>query len=192
MCDLFGQPGRGFTPGTGSGFEAPMFEESSPLPPLTPPAGRPVVITSPAPTSPPAEVTPVADVDVEVVEVKFVDAGDGETTGPLYRVSVANNSKANLTQEFNVGILVSTARKMTKDSPRAFVRVKGMKAGEVQSVDVRMPVEALKMGTNADGKDVPFTWLVAVADTHEELNERNGENNLLQLQRDEIAAVEKK
>jgi hypothetical protein len=192
LCEVVGSVGRGFTPATDGGYAAPVFEESSPLPPLTQPGGGSIVTPSLTSPAAPTDVASTIEVDVELVEVKFVDAGDGETNGPLYRVWVANNSKVDVTDEFNVGILVSASRKLSKESPRTMVRVKGLKGGEVRAVDVRLPVEALKMGTNADGKDVPFTWLVAVADSHEELKERNVDNNLLQLQRDEIALVEKK
>ena len=191
-CDVFGKCGRGFTVVFGGGYAPPVFEELPPLPPLTPPAS--VTPATPSLVSPPADAEPAPaaivaaapEQDVEVLEVKFVDAGDGEKTGPLYRVFVTNNTKADLADEFNVGIVVSTTKKMSENSPRAFVRLKGLKAGEVQGVDVRLPKDSLTMGTDADGKKMPFSWLVAVADTHEELKEKNGDNNLVQLQRNEI------
>jgi hypothetical protein len=65
-----------------------------------------------------------------------------------------------------------------------------MKAGEVVSLDIRLPVEALNMGINSEKQPVPFSWLIAVVDSREELQETKVDNNFAILARLDIPVVE--
>ena len=89
-------------------------------------------------------------------------------------------------QPFNVALAASIGRQATAESAFATQRVNGLEAGQVLTVDLRLPVQAYNMGLNADGQPVPFTWLTAVVDSHLEVPEVDRENNYTVLNRREI------
>jgi hypothetical protein len=88
------------------------------------------------------------------------------------RVWVRNTGKVGVTKGFNVGVLISSSRKMMAGAPKALARVEILRAREEVVIDVRLPKVALDMGYNAEGEPVPFAFLFAVADSHEELQEK--------------------
>jgi hypothetical protein len=129
--------------------------------------------------------------DIELLDVRFVAKGDGQT-GPLYRVSIRNNGKADVTRSFSVALLASTTRDVKPESPKTVATVKGIKAGAVKEMDVRLPAAVMNMGRNADGESVPFTWLFVVADCYNDLKDATPDNNMLVLNRRDILVIEAK
>lgn len=129
--------------------------------------------------------------DVQLLAIRFVDAGHPEQKlGPRFRVWIRNNSSADLTTPFNVSVIASNDDRLNEDLPQAGVRVEGIKAGETQSVDVRLPWEVYEMGRDADGKLAPFAKVHAIVDSHGEIVETSETNNGTSLERDEILPVD--
>jgi hypothetical protein len=146
------------------------------------------VYTQVAPVSYQAEA-PVAveGVDLELVEVRQIDRGDvAQQLGPAYRITLRNRTGAAVAQQFNVALAGSIGREVTADSAMNLVRVEGLEAGQSLTVDLRLPATAYNMGLNADGQPVPFTWLTAMVDTHQEVEQTDRDNDYTVLNRREI------
>jgi hypothetical protein len=80
--------------------------------------------------------------DLQLVAVRFVDPGHPEENlGPRYRVWFRNNGNRPITHPFNVVLLAGNDDRPVADLPQAGVRVASIEAGDVQSVDIRLPVE---------------------------------------------------
>jgi hypothetical protein len=119
-----------------------------------------------------------AAIDVELVEVRQIDAGDvQQQLGPAYRVSFRNNSALDINHAFSVGAMASTSRQLSKEFPMAAVQVPGIKAGSTMAVEIRLPLEAQRMGVNYMGQTVPFAYLYVVVDSNNQINDSNRNNN---------------
>jgi len=117
-------------------------------------------------------------IDVEFTSIRQLDAGDPATNqAPAYRVWFHNNSDVDINQPFDVAILGSNDLALSENLPYAAVRVDGMAAGETRSVDIRLPIEAMTMGT-ADGGTAPYKYVHAIVDSQNELVETNKANNI--------------
>jgi hypothetical protein len=117
-------------------------------------------------------------VDVELVDVRQIDAGDvQQQLGPAYRVTFHNNSAVDINSAFSVGAMASTSRRLSKEFPMATVQVPGIKAGATMAVDIRLPLDAQRMGVNYMGQNVPFAYLYVVVDSSNQLNDVNRNNN---------------
>ncbi len=138
-----------------------------------------------------AAVEPVVQaIDLELIEVRQLDRGDlASDQGPAYRVLVRNKTGDAVNQPFTVALAASIGRVPAADSAFAAARVNGMQAGQTVTVDVRLPAAAYKLGLNADGQPVPFTWLTAVADSHMEVEQVDRENDFVTMNRSGIAMV---
>ncbi len=145
-----------------------------------PVVGQPVVQTASA-----------QPIDLELMEVRQLDRGTADQ-GPAYRVTLRNKNEGAVAQAFNVGLAASIGRQAAADAAFATARVEGLQAGQVLAVDVRLPAKATSLGTNADGQPVPFAWLTAVVDSHQEVQETARDNDLAILNRAEIAMVPQK
>ena len=144
-----------------------------------------------ATASQPNERTDVKKLDIELTDVRLVDAGSFEQkTGPRFRLTYRNNGTVNV-PKFNVTVMVDAGLKLTESAEIVTVEAVGLKPGKVQSIDVRLPVEVLTMGTDKDGKPAAFGILAAILDSDESLDETDEENNVLMLARDEIKSVAK-
>jgi hypothetical protein len=129
-------------------------------------------------------------VDLELLEVRQLDRGNmAKNEGAAYQVTLRNKNGQAVTKEFNIGLAASTGRLATKDSVFAMVRVHGLDAGQTLTVDLRLPAKAFNMGLNADGQPVPFTWLTAVTDTHQEIEQLDRQNDFVVMNRGEIVMV---
>ncbi len=125
---------------------------------------------------PPVEVVP--DCDLQLLAVRFVDPGHPEEQlGPRYRVWFRNNGSLPVTQPFNVMLFAGNDERLAANMPQAGVRVTGINAGEVQSVDIRLPVEVYAMQRDARGNPVPFSVLQVLVDANREVAETNYANN---------------
>ena len=92
--------------------------------------------------------------DLQLLAVRFVDPGHPEEElGPRYRVWVRNNGEETLSRSFNVVLLASVDGRPEADSPQSGVRVEGIEPGEIQSMDIRLPIESLDMADDYDRDD---------------------------------------
>jgi hypothetical protein len=135
----------------------------------------------------------VQAIDLELVEVRQLDRGDlAQDMGPAYRVTIRNKTGEAVPVPFTVALVGSIGRVPAADSAFAASRVNGLQAGQSLTVDVRLPATAFKLGLNADGQPVPFTWLTAVVDSHMEVEQADRQNDFVTMNRGEIvmAAVQ--
>jgi hypothetical protein len=124
--------------------------------------------------------------DLQLLAVRFVDPGHPEEElGPRYRVWFRNNSLVPVTQPFNVMLLAANGDRLAAEMPQAGVRVASIEAGDVQSVDIRLPYEALSMG-----RGIPFSTLHVLVDSNREVPETNRESNGARLDREDILPVD--
>ncbi len=139
------------------------------------------------------DVSPVVvnTADVQLLATRFVDPGHPEQElGPRFRVWLRNNSNFDLNQPFNVLLLASADANAFAGLPEAGIRVTGMRAGETQSIDIRLPYPANKIGRDSSGNAIPFTYLNVLVDSHNELPEAFEDNNGATLIRGDILPVD--
>lgn len=123
--------------------------------------------------------------DLEIAGVHLAaDAIDAK--GPLYRVSIRNNSPL-VARHFRVS-LVAVLGALDRHSPVATVEMEAIPAQGVAHIDVQMPVGVMNLGPK--GKTAPFDTLVVAIDSFDELAETNELNNVATLTREAIAIVE--
>ncbi|MGA2797252.1 MAG: hypothetical protein ABSE63_06735 [Thermoguttaceae bacterium] len=136
-------------------------------------------------------VLDVAQNDLQLLAVRFVDPGHPEEKlGPRYRVWFRNNGDQPVETPFNVMLFAGNDDKLTADLPRSGVRVKAIDPGDVQSVDIRLPLEATTMWRDADGKATPFQVLHVMVDANREIVDANPANNGAAIQRDEVLPID--
>ncbi len=127
------------------------------------------------------------EVDLQVEYVQVVDGGSAEQQqGPLYRIWIVNHGTAPVVQPFDVVLVASNEDAPPSDAPYAAQRVARIEAGARLSVEIRLPVEVLQMGVDAEGLPVPFKNLFAAVDIQQELVELNEQNNALGLARKDV------
>ena len=123
--------------------------------------------------------------------VRFVDPGHPEEKlGPRYRVWFRNNGAAPVTQPFNVMLFAGNDERLAANLPQAGVRVTAIEAGDIQSVDIRLPVEVYTMGRDAQGNPAPFAMLHVLVDANREVPETTKANNGARLAPAEILPVD--
>jgi hypothetical protein len=138
----------------------------------------------------PVEIPP-AESDLQLVAVRFVDPGHPEEKlGPRYRVWFRNNSGQPIAQPFNVVLFAGNDERLAEGMPQAGVRVTGVEPGAVQSVDVRLPVEVLAMGRDAQGKPAPFSVLQVLVDANQEIAETARANNGAKLSPADVLPID--
>ncbi len=139
----------------------------------------------------PPIVAPPLSYDVQLLAVRFVDAGHPEQKlGPRFRVWIRNNSDQDLETPFDLTLIVSNDDRLVDGLPQAGVRVESMLAGETQAVDVRLPWDVYEMGTDAQGDPAPFSTLHVIVDSRLEIAESSETNNGIMLARAEILPVD--
>lgn len=132
-----------------------------------------------------------AGLDLQMLAVRFVDSGHPEQElGPRYRVWFRNNSDVDINAPFNVMLLASNTRDAVAGLPEAGTRVDNIAAGQIQSVDIRLPFEASMMSTDAEGNQVPFEQLHVLIDSHREIPEAFEENNGAVMPRVDVLPVD--
>lgn len=140
------------------------------------------------------DVAPVAvgpEYDLQLLAIRFVNAGHPEEQlGPQYRVWFRNNSTRAIHMPFNVMLFASADEGLAADSPQAGVRVTSIEAGEVQAVDIRLPIEVYSMDVDENGRPAPFTTLHALVDAARDVPEVYEANNGAKLGREEILPVD--
>jgi len=129
--------------------------------------------------------------DLQLLAVRFVDPGHPEEKlGPRYRVWFRNNSDRPITRPFSVMLFAANDDNLTGDLPQAGVQVTSIGAGDTQSVDIRLPIEAYAMGKDDQGQPAPFSTLHVIVDSHREVPEVEEANNGAELPRAEILPVD--
>ncbi len=138
------------------------------------------------------DVQPVvisSGMDVQLLATRFVDPGHpGQELGPRFRVWVRNNTPVDINQPFNVMLIASNDANAFAGLPEAGIRVQGMRAGETQAV--RLPYAANTMGRDSANRPIPFTYVTALVDSHNELPEAFENNNGASLIRGDILPVD--
>jgi hypothetical protein len=102
-------------------------------------ASEPVAVESFTPeTLPTTEVAaPVAKIDLELSDLRFVDGGNGEQ-GPGYRLTVTNDGNTDVTSEITVALLGSMI-KDSDDNVSVLGSLESLTAGTTKKVDLRLP-----------------------------------------------------
>ncbi|HUT10367.1 MAG TPA: hypothetical protein VMY42_07720 [Thermoguttaceae bacterium] len=129
--------------------------------------------------------------DLQLLAVRFVDPGHAEEKlGPRYRVWFRNNGENPITEPFDVMLFAGNDAKLTEGVPRSGVRVTSVEAGDVQSVDVRLPIEVYSLGRDSKGEPAPFETLHVLIDANREVSEKEEDNNGASISRAEILPVD--
>jgi hypothetical protein len=131
----------------------------------------------------PFPAPPFGDLEIDSVHM-VADAIDAK--GPLYRVSIRNNSPL-VARHFRVS-LVAVLGTLDRHSPVATVEMESIPAQAVAHIDVQMPVGVMNLGP--EGKAAPFDTLVVAIDSFDELAETHELNNVATLTREAITVVE--
>jgi hypothetical protein len=128
--------------------------------------------------------------DLQLLAVRFVDPGHPDKDlGPRYRVWVRNNSPRDVDQPFDVTLLASNQSELKGEVVQSGVTVPSINGEDVVAVDVRLPEDANHL-VEKDGHQMPFAFLTAVVDAHDEINERSEDNNGATLDRGDIPPVD--
>ncbi len=134
---------------------------------------------------------PAESYDLQLLAVRFVDPGHPEEQlGPRYRVWLRNNSEVPIEQPFSVRLFATAGEQLTPDAPHAGVRVQRIEAGEVQAVDIRLPVEVYAAGDEAAGEGAPFEFVHALVDANREIDEVDETNNGAVIPREDVLPVD--
>ena len=150
--------------------------------------GLPVVVSGTWVDVPRVEVE---DRDLQLLAVRFVDAGHSEQKlGPRYRVWFRNNSTRKIRKDFNVMLLASNDREPGSDVPQAGGEIDKIEAGAIQTVDIRLPFAASTLARDAENRAVPFRFLHVLVDSHQDVDEAFEENNGAVLARGDVLPVD--
>jgi hypothetical protein len=135
-------------------------------------------------------VVPVG-LDLQMLAVRFVDNGHPEQNlGPRYRVWIRNNSPIQITSPFSTLVLAGNDPVPTADLPQAGVVIPTMDIGEVKPVDIRLPLQANRIGITPEGHRVPFNYLHILVDSHQQIAEISEANNGSVVARTDILPVD--
>jgi hypothetical protein len=174
-------PGSGDSGAVAGGVEEVVPVETSPAPAASPVSSAPATV---------AEAQTKDALDVELTDVRLVDAGSLERNiGPRFRLYYRNAGNVE-TPKFHVSVAVDIGERVTEKAELVTVEAVGVKPGKTQTVDVRLPVEVLKMAIDYEGRPTAFNAFVALIDSDNDLAESNETNNLLVISRAKILPVE--
>src|SRR5262249_14906999 len=136
-------------------------------------------------------VVAVEGLDLQLLAVRFVDSGSTkDKLGDRYRVWLRNSSAVAIRQPFNVLLMAANSPEPSAGLPQAGVRLSEIEAGQILSVDIRLPYEASIMGKNASGQPAPFSHLHVLVDSHREVADVFRANNGAVLARGDILPVD--
>ena len=149
----------------------------------TPVGSAPVAALPVAPAATVAGVPAnTATVDLALADLQQVSAGDA-SQGPLFRVSVINNTNVAVSQAFDVQLVATNGEAPNAQSITGTQRVMGIGAGQTLSVDVRLPASANTLHQTASGQSSPFTTLFVGVDAQSEVQETTKTNNVARIDR---------
>lgn len=143
-------------------------------------------IVEPLPAEPHVAQLP----DLLVEDVRFVDAGDEQgQLGPRYRITLRNAGDAPV-GEFGVTLAAGIDFEDADQIAHSEAMVSGLAAGEQTTLDIRLPIDALGLALDQQGRPVPFVLLLVAIDFDEQVVEQTRENNRLLLDRREIMPID--
>ncbi|EAQ79191.1 hypothetical protein [Blastopirellula marina] len=123
--------------------------------------------------------------DLQLLSVSLIsDAGEG--AGPIYQIQLQNCSEIPV-GDFRVSV-VGACGQIQPFSPTAIVTVPRIEAGAVLELQIQLPLTCLAI-PNPAGVAVEFNTLIVAIDSFDELIECNEVNNVLILNRGEIAPL---
>jgi hypothetical protein len=123
------------------------------------------------------------ELDVELVDVKMLTAGEREANmGPRFQVTVRNAGKRDV-EKFLISLVACKEVQIDSSSIHTSMPVERLAAGEERSLELTLPVEALSLNRDAKGRASPFNALIAAVDSDERVNEGDEENNLALIDR---------
>ena len=129
--------------------------------------------------------------DLQLLATRFVDNGHpDQNLGPRYRVWLRNNGPLSTATPFNVMLIAANDPVPRADLPQAGAVVNGIEAGQIQSVDIRLPLAANRLAVTPEGQRIPFSYLHVLIDSHRELVESNESNNGSVVARNDILPVD--
>jgi hypothetical protein len=132
-----------------------------------------------------------SDMDLELIDVQMVDAGNREAKlGPSFKVTVRNTGKRNL-ERFLVSLVACKDTAIDSSSVHASTTVDELAAGAETSISVTLPAEAMSLNRDSQGRLAPYNTLVAAVDSDERIGEGNEENNLALIDRTSIKLANK-
>ena len=132
-----------------------------------------------------------AGLDLQLLAVRFVDNGHPEQNlGPRYRIWVRNNSSVQITSPFSVLMMAANDVNPAADLPQAGAVIPVMDVGETKPIDIRLPIQANRMGTTPEGYRVPFSYLHVLVDSDQQIAETDKANNGAVVARTDILPVD--
>jgi len=135
----------------------------------------------------PAEVVElIRGIDLELVDVRMLDAGKTNEQGPRYRVSFRNNGSTAIDQPFNITMMAATEMQVEEGLPQTLVRIGSIPTGQTKFVDVRLPATVFNMNGETEGRPTQFSKLLVFIDRDEEISDVNRDNNLAGLDKSDI------
>jgi hypothetical protein len=135
------------------------------------------------PVSLPRDPAVQPELDVELVDVKMLTAGEREAKiGPRFQVTVRNAGKRDV-EKVLVSLVACKGAQIDSNSIHTSAAVDRLAAGEERALELTLPAEALSLNKDADGRTSPFNTLIAAVDSDERVNEGDEENNLALIDR---------
>jgi hypothetical protein len=129
----------------------------------------------------PSQPQQTASIDLELRDLKLVDKGD-DTMGPAYRLSLRNNSQRGTIGSMVAVLMASQDAQPTADSPYATVEVPTLAAGQMTTIDIRLP-QIVSANTDA------FTYLTAAVGTPAGFTDTDESNNMAAFDRSSVGAI---
>jgi hypothetical protein len=129
--------------------------------------------------------------DVELVDVRMLTPGEREANvGPRFQVMVRNAGKRDV-EKFLVSLVACKEVQIDTSAIHTSAAVERLAAGEERALELTLPVEALSLNQDAEGRASPFKTLIAAVDSDERVNEGDEENNLALIDRVSFRLVSK-
>jgi hypothetical protein len=127
--------------------------------------------TSTWPQLPTLPATPAAliPIDLAITDVRLVDAGS-PTTGPTYRVTVANKGSNNMNTTTRLAAAATNGEQSSQEPPMQIETVPMLNAGQSAEVSLQMPVTANAFPLLMIAAEVPANF----QDTNEQDNVAQG------------------
>lgn len=150
------------------------------------PIAVPVRVPAPImPTIPSGGPNLVNGVNLVLVDIRMVDAGDPtRNLGPRYRIVVGNRGNR-AAGNFQVMAIASTEAKFDTTLPHSMNDIDGIAPGQVARVDMRLPMESMTM---IDGN--PFNILAVMVDAKQLIDETAEQDNAGMMEREKIELIE--
>lgn len=113
------------------------------------------------PASPPTTAPPVAPkLPLELVDLRLIDIGNVEAgQGPRFRIQLKNATTEALKKPLEVLLSAGISSDFRAELPTGVQEIKPLGAGEVATVELRLPAESMKMTYPGAQEKQPFSTL---------------------------------